>query len=87
MNPCINCGGIHAERRRGLCSPCYQRQRYRDLAPLREEKRRRFLAATCRITVWSNNIDAKERRCNEPINMGGLCAKHAADKVRLGGAA
>lgn len=48
-------------------------------------------ATTCRITVWLTFIrdaDAPETdpfTCGLPANDQGLCDKHEADRVRLGG--
>lgn len=48
----------------------------------------------CPVTVWDSIAPSPRpkaptmhaRPCGQPVVDGGLCAKHAADKVRLGGA-
>ncbi len=52
---------------------------------------------TCPVTIWRDteprdNGGRGERvieqgTCDQPVERFNLCAKHAADKVRLGGAA
>jgi hypothetical protein len=47
--------------------------------------------STCPITVWRAKTMRGQQHglsspCGEPVERFGLCAKHAADKVRLGGA-
>jgi hypothetical protein len=46
----------------------------------------RRLPPGCQITTYAKTIDASPRRCRQPLAAGArFCAKHEADRVRLGG--
>lgn len=80
MKTCAECRAETARPRKGLCSSCYQRHRYRVISMTRRSPGSN--AVGCPVTLWRYG----KRPCGEPVERFGLCAKHAADKVRLGGA-
>lgn len=76
----------------------YRRHPFGDRRLGDKPERRGHAGEGCRVTVWHEHrakpraikvlagFYNTEHRCGEPVVSGGLCARHAADKVRLGGA-